>query len=88
MYGLTLLTIRLLITALDAYARHEHLYVQGEAEEELQTERRQLWPVLTAYVVAILLGLVAPTVAVVLYLALAVFLVVPILVVRRLLRHS
>ena len=48
-YGLTLLTIRLLITALDAYSRHEHLYEQGEAAEELQNERRQLWPVLTAY---------------------------------------
>ena len=48
-YGLTLLTIRLLITALDAHSRHEHLYAEGEAAEELQTERRQLWPVLTAY---------------------------------------
>ena len=84
-YGLTLLTIRLLIAALDGYARREHLYAHGEADEELQTERRELWPVLTGYVTAILLGLVAPNAAVVLYFALAVFLVVPFRDVRRLL---
>ena len=33
MYGLTLLTIRLLITGLDAYARHEHLYAQAQPKK-------------------------------------------------------
>jgi Predicted integral membrane protein len=77
LYGITLLTIRVLIFALDEYARREHLYSQAEADEDLQTERRQLWPVLAAYVIAILVGLVLPRLAVWLYLAVAVFLIVP-----------
>lgn len=85
LYGVTLLTIRLLLFALDAYARREHLYTQDRADEDLVTERRVLWPVLAAYVIAILIGLAAPTAAVVLYLALAIFLVVPFRDVRRLL---
>jgi TMEM175 potassium channel family protein len=85
LYGLTLLTIRLLLFALDAYARREHLYSQEQADEDLVTERRVVWPVLGAYVIAILIGLAAPPAAVVLYLALAVFLVVPFRDVRRLL---
>jgi uncharacterized membrane protein len=85
LYGLTLLTIRLLLVALDAYAGREHLYADGEADDELLTERRGLWPVLAGYVIAILIGLAAPTVAVVLYLALALFLVVPFRDIRRLL---
>jgi uncharacterized membrane protein len=87
MYGLTLLTIRLLGTALDAYARHEHLYSHDEADEadeELQSDRRTLVPVLVGYVVAILIGLALPKLAVVLYFALAVFIVVPFRDVRRL----
>jgi hypothetical protein len=44
-----------------------------------------LWPVLAGYLLGILIGLAAPTAAVVLYLALAVFLVVPFRDVRRLL---
>jgi uncharacterized membrane protein len=85
LYGLTLLTLRLLLTALDAYAGREHLYAEGEADDELLTERRELGPVLSGYLIAIVVGLVAPTGAVVLYLAVAVFLVVPFRDVRRLL---
>jgi uncharacterized membrane protein len=86
-YGITLLTIRLLLTALDAYARHEDLYAHDAADEDLQTGR-QLWPVLAGYLIAILIGLAAPTAAVLLYLALAVFLVVPFRDIRRLLFRS
>jgi uncharacterized membrane protein len=85
LYGLTLLTIRLLLFALDAYARRERLYSQDQVDEDLHTERRQFWPVLAAYVLAILIGVAAPTAGVVLYLALAVVLVVPFRDVRRLL---
>ena len=88
LYGLTLLTIRLLLIGLDAYAGREHLYAEGEADDELQIERRELWPILGGYVLVILVGLAAPTVAVVLYLALAVFLVIPFRDIRRLSRHS
>jgi len=45
MYGLTLLAIRLLGFALDEYARRERLYARGRDTEELQTERRNLLPV-------------------------------------------
>jgi uncharacterized membrane protein len=84
LYGLTLLAIRLLLSALDAYARREHLYAQDEADDELASERRNLWPVLAAYAIAILIGLAAPAAGVMLYLALGVFLVVPFRDIRRL----
>jgi uncharacterized membrane protein len=83
MYGLTLVTIRLLITALDWYARRAHLYTHTDADDELQMERGKVWPTLAGYLVAILIGLAAPTAAVVLYFAVAVFLVVPFRDVRR-----
>ena len=84
LYGLTLLTIRLLGSALDWYARHERLYSHDQADEELQTDRRKLWPVVVGYVVAILIGVAAPTAGVMLYLVLAVYIVVPFRDLRRL----
>ena len=84
-YGLTLLAIRLLGSALDAYARREHLYSpQGDGDEDLGP-RRRLLPVLTGYVIAILIGLARPEVAVVLYCGIAVYLIVPFREVARLL---
>ena len=85
MYGLTLLTIRLLSFALDAYARREHLYANAQADEELQTDRHTIIPVVIAYIVAILVGLALPTLAVALYFALTIYLVVPFRDIRRLL---
>ena len=85
LYGVTLLTIRLLGFALDAYARREHLYSQEQADEELRSDRRTLVPVVISYGVAILIGLALPILAVVLYFALAVFIVVSFREVRRLL---
>ena len=58
LYGLTLLVIRSLSFALDAYARREHLYTPPEAGEEQQDAPLELLPVLGGYVAAILLGLV------------------------------
>ena len=84
LYGATLLTIRLLGYALDAYARHEHRNSHEQADDDLQTDRRTLVPVVISYVGAILAGLALPTLAVVLYFALAVFVVVPFGEVRRL----
>jgi uncharacterized membrane protein len=77
MFGLTLLAIRLLGAALDAYARREHLYAAHQADEELHRERRNLLPVVIGYVIAILIGLVLPVLAMAVYLGLAVYLVVP-----------
>jgi TMEM175 potassium channel family protein len=87
-YGLTLLAIRALGSALDAYARRAHLYSpQGDGGDgdEVQGPRRKLLPVLIAYVIAILIGLVLPTAAVVLYCGIAVYLIVPFRHVARLL---
>ena len=85
LYGLTLLTIHLLIHALDAYARREQLYSHDQEGDELRRERRTLWPVVWGYAIAIAIGIVAPTVAVLLYLALALYLVIPFRDIRRLL---
>jgi TMEM175 potassium channel family protein len=79
-YGLILLAIRTLGSALDAYARHAHLYSpQGDGGDgdAVQGPRRKLLPVLIAYVIAILIGLVLPEVAVGLYCGIAVYLIVP-----------
>ena len=86
-YRLTLLAIRLLGSALDACARREHLFSQHGDGEELST-RRRLLPVVIGYVIAILIGLVAPQVAVALFFGIAVYLVVPFREVARLFRRS
>ncbi len=85
LYGLTLLAIRLLGSALDAYARREHLNSPQGDGDEIQGPRRSLLRVVIVYVIAILLGLVLPAVAVVFYLGIAVYLIVPFREVRRLL---
>ena len=77
MYGLTLLAICLLGSALGAYARREQLYAPRQDDEEVHTDRRKLLPVVIGYVIAILIGLVLPVLAVALYFGIAVYLVVP-----------
>lgn len=85
-YGLTLLAIRLLGSALAEYARHEHLYLPpGEGETPPPGEQRKLLPVVSGYVIAILIGLLLPVVAVTFYFGIAVYLVVPFREVARLL---
>src|SRR5262250_1701025 len=76
-YGLTLLAIRLLGSALDAYARYAHLYSPAGEGEELQSTQRKFLPAVIGYVIAILIGLLLPVVAAALYAGLAVYLVVP-----------
>ena len=76
-YGLTLLAIRLLGSALDAYARREHLYSPQRKGDEAPGLPTKLLPVVIGYVIAILIGLVLPEVAVVLYCGIAVYLIVP-----------
>ena len=84
-YGLTLLAIRLLGSALDAYARREHLYsAQGDGDE-VQGPRRKLLPVVAGYVIAIIIGLFLPVAAVAVYFGIAVYLIVPFREVARLL---
>ena len=85
MYGLTLLVIRVLGSALDGYARREHLYSPHEDGEELHSDRRKLLPVVIGYVIAILIGLPLPELAVALYFGIAVYAIVPFRQVARLL---
>jgi uncharacterized membrane protein len=87
MYGLTLLAISLLGSALDAYARHEDLYSPAAEDEELHRTRRKFLPVVIGYVIAILIGLLLPVAAVALYFGLAVYLVVPFREAARVLRR-
>jgi len=77
LYGLTLLAIRLIGFALDAYARYAHLYSPKAEGEELQSTQRKFLPLVIGYVIAILIGLALPVAAVALYFGLAVYLVVP-----------
>jgi hypothetical protein len=86
-YGLTLLAIRLLRSAPDAYARHEHLFSQHGDGEKLYI-RPRLLPVVIGYVIAILTGLVVPEVAVGLFFGIAVYQVVPFREVARPFRRS
>jgi uncharacterized membrane protein len=87
MYGLTLLAIRLLGAALDAYARYVHLYSPAKEGEELHSTQRKLLPVVIGYVIAILIGLLLPVAAVALYFGIAVYLVVPFREAARVLRR-
>ena len=85
LYGLTLLAIRLLGAGLGAYARREHLNTPHSDGEDSQNVPRKLLPIVIAYVIAILIGLGLPVVAVALYFSIAVYLVVPFREVRQLL---
>jgi TMEM175 potassium channel family protein len=84
MYGIALLGIRVLLYALDAYAWRERLYAPGGSGEP-DTVRQSIRPVVVVYTAAILIGLAVPAVAVGLYCAIAVVLVVPFGELRRLL---
>ena len=85
LYGLTLLTIRLLGAGLDAYARREHLNTPHSDGEDSQNVPRKLLPIVIGYVIAILIGIGLPLLAVALYFSIAVYLVVPFREVRQLL---
>jgi uncharacterized membrane protein len=88
LYGLTLLAIRLIAFGLDRYARRQDLYAPRAAHEELRTDQQKFLPIIIGYVVAILIGLAVPRLAVALYFALAVWLVVPFRAVARLLSRD
>jgi hypothetical protein len=69
------LAIRLLGFALDAYARHERLYSPPDEGDEHLDEPRELRPVLGGYVIAILIGLAVPGVAVAVYFGIALYMI-------------
>jgi uncharacterized membrane protein len=84
MYGLTLLTIRVLGFALDAYAGREDLYSHDDGAKS-HADRQKFFPVVIGYVIAIVIGLVLPQLAVALYFSIAVYAIVPFREVRRVL---
>ena len=84
MYGLTLLAIRVFGFALGEYSRREHLDSPEGAASERGSEDKLL-SVIIGYVVAVLVGLVFPGLAVAFYFGIAVYLVVPFREVGRLL---
>jgi uncharacterized membrane protein len=76
-YGITLLTIRLLLTALSAYALARSLRKPGAADPDLDEARKKFYYAIAGYSLAIVIGLVFPEFAILLYFAVAVFLFVP-----------
>jgi uncharacterized membrane protein len=82
-YGVTLLVIRLLLTALSAYVRSRHLRKPGVADPDLDEARKKFYYAIAGYSLAIVIGLVVPEFAIILYFAVAVFLFVPFRTVAR-----
>lgn len=85
MYGLTLIAIHALGFALDEYALREHLYTVGREGKILEQSGRSLLGVFVSYVIAILIGLALPALAVAFYFGIAIYLVAPIREIGRLL---
>jgi len=76
-YGVTLLVIRLLLTALAAYALRRRLRKHGVADPDLDEARKKFNYAIAGYLLAIVIGLVVPEFAIILYFVVAVFLFVP-----------
>lgn len=77
-YGLTLLLNRVLVSVLWSYARRRRLVAPDASDDEVRLLTQRLRPSLVGYVVLLVLGLFVPLAAVVGYLALAAYLIVPI----------
>jgi uncharacterized membrane protein len=76
-YGVTLLAIKLMGMALDRYAQTEGLYRPEAQDEELIRTRRSSWRSVSLYVIAIVVGLVLPGIAVAVYFGVAVYVIIP-----------
>lgn len=87
-YGLTLLSIRLMGFALRAYAHREDLTTGHDANNEPADAGRGIRIlVVVGYAMSIVIGLAVPIVAVALYFTLAVLLIVPFQDIGRVLFH-
>jgi len=86
-YGLNLLAIGAFTSLTWHYAVAEHLVSGDNKEEEVRAISRKLDPSLVSYAVAIGIGLLWPQVAVLLYLAIALFVIIPFRAVSRRLRQ-
>lgn len=82
-YGLTLLVTAVVLSALWRYAVYERLVRPDTADEEINVLTKKLTPGLGGYVTVIVLGIFLPVVAVLGYLAIAVYYLVPLGSLRR-----
>jgi len=86
-YGLNLLAIGAFTSLTWHYAVAEHLVSGDNKEEEVRAISAKLDPSLASYAIAIGIGLLWPQVTVVLYLAIALFVIIPFRAVSRRLRQ-
>jgi len=82
-YGVNLLFASGLVGFLWRYAKRERLVRADASDEDLATLSKQLVPSFGGYVIMILVGLFVPVVAVLGYLAIAVYIIVPFHAIRR-----
>ena len=76
-YGLSLLAIRLLYFALAAYSRAKHQRQTGAEDADMRESGRKFRFVIAGYIATIVLSLFVPTIAINVYLAIAIFLFIP-----------
>ena len=82
-YGLTLLAAAALLSLLWRYALHARLVRPDAGDDEITLLTQRLTPGLGAYVLLVIAGLFLPVVAVIGYLVIAVFFLLPIRIRRR-----
>jgi uncharacterized membrane protein len=76
-YGLNLLAISAFIAIVWHYALWQRLVTKDNSEDDVRALTRKLDPSLVSYAVVIGLGLWQPKIAVVLYLVIALFMIIP-----------
>jgi TMEM175 potassium channel family protein len=76
-YGLTLFLASGLLSVLWRYAIHAHLVRPDADDEEVQFLTKRLTPGLAAYLVLVIAGLFLPNAAVIGYLAIALYYIIP-----------
>lgn len=81
-YGINLLLAFVMVSVTWRYAVREHLVTPDLADEDVKTLTKRLTPTLGVYVLMIFVGLFVPVAAVVGYLALALFVLIPFRAVR------
>jgi uncharacterized membrane protein len=82
-YGLNLLLTAVVVSGLWRYAVHQQLLRPDTSDKDVQTITTKLTPGMAGYVALIALGAVLPTVAVIGYLAIALYILVPFTLMRR-----
>jgi uncharacterized membrane protein len=81
-YGINLLLTMIMVSVTWRYAVRARLVRPDLADQDVKTLTKRLTPTLGVYVAMILLGLFLPTVAVLGYLALALFILIPFSAIR------